>query len=468
MGVEFEPGSFRDASARVFYHNGEVFRALSARAADDWSRIERTGFWRRALAEGQVVATTRADAPQGLGNDWHLVLRHERIPFISYPYEWSFEMLRGAARLQLDLLAAALEDDFVLKDGTAYNVQWRGVQPVFLDVLSFTPLRTGEPWVGYRQFCELCLYPLLLEAYRGVPFQPWLRGRIDGIPAEEMRRLLGGRCLLRAGVFTHVHLHALSQRRYEAAPRRLRTEIAAGGFGKALIQANVRKLQRLVDHLAPPATRSAWASYADAPGYEDQDQASKQQFVQQALSGQSCGLVWDLGANQGVYARIAAASARYVLAIDADRVVVDRMFVDLRRRGVGNVLPLVGNLADPSPSQGWNGEERLRLERRGRPDLVLALALLHHLVIGANIPMRAFLDWLAELTPHLVIEFVDRSDPMVERLLRFKDPAQHADYDLPTFERELAARFEVLTRQPLAGGRRILFFARSQRGPVLA
>ncbi|MGH9161168.1 MAG: methyltransferase, partial [Vicinamibacteraceae bacterium] len=180
------------------------------------------------------------------------------------------------------------------------------------------------------------------------------------------------------------------------------------------------------------------------------------------------GLVWDLGANQGVYARLAAESARYVLAIDADRIVVDRMFTDLRRRGVDNVLPLVGNLADPSPSQGWDGEERLRLERRGTPDLVLALALLHHLIIGANVPMRALLNWLAAIAPHLVIEFVDRSDPMVERLLRFKDAAQHADYDLPTFERELAARFEVLARQPLAGGRRILFFARSHRGPVLA
>ncbi|MGH9162069.1 MAG: methyltransferase, partial [Vicinamibacteraceae bacterium] len=270
-GVEFEAGSFRDASARVFYRNGEVFRALSARAAEDWARIERTQFWRRALAAGQVVATTREDPPHGLGDEWPLVLHHERIPFISYPYEWSFEMLRGAARLQLDLLAAALEEDLVLKDGTAYNVQWRGAQPVFLDVLSFTPLRAGEPWVGYRQFCELCLYPLFLEAYRGVPFQPWLRGRIDGIPADEMRRLLAGRCLLRPGVFAHVHLHALSQRRYESAPRTLRTEIAAGGFGKALIQANVRKLQRLVDRLTPPATRSAWTSYADAPGYEDQD-----------------------------------------------------------------------------------------------------------------------------------------------------------------------------------------------------
>ncbi|MPY89223.1 MAG: methyltransferase [Luteitalea sp.] len=462
MPVEFERGSFRDASARVFYHDGEVFRALSAHAADEWTRIERTRFWQRALAEGRVVGTTRAPAPAGLDGAWALVLRHERIPFVSYPYEWSFEMLREATRLQLDLLAAALEEDLVLKDGTAYNVQWRGVQPVFVDVLSFAPLAPGEPWVGYRQFCELGLYPLLLEAYRGVAFQPWLRGRIDGIPAEEMRRLLGGRALLKPGVFSHVHLHALSQRRFESASRSLRTEIAAGGFGKALIQTNVRKLQRLVGRLARPATRSAWAGYARAPGYEDHDQAAKQQFVRAALGRGRWGHVWDLGANQGVYARLAAEVAEYVVAFDADRVVVDAMFIEHRRRGVTNVLPLVVNLADPSPSQGWNSEERLRLERRGQPDLVLALALVHHLAIGANIPLRALLDWLATLAPHLIIEFVTRDDPMVERLLRFKDPRQHADYDLPTFERELTARFDLLAHQPLAGGRRLLFFARSR------
>ncbi len=170
------PGSFRDPESTVFADETGVVRALSERALADWNALAATAFFPRLAAEGKVVATERLgdDAAAGsVGGDWAGALRHETIPFVSYPYEWTFTMLRDAALLELELLTAALDEDFVLKDGSAYNVQWRGAQPVFIDVGSFEPLGPGEPWAGYRQFCMLFLYPLLVHALVGVPFHPW-------------------------------------------------------------------------------------------------------------------------------------------------------------------------------------------------------------------------------------------------------------------------------------------------------
>src|SRR6476469_6795226 len=203
-----EPASFRDPEARVVYSaTGEVLRELSPRGREDWDALERTRFFRRALEDGRIVATEELEP--GL-------LRHERLPFVSYPYEWPFEMLRDAALLQLGLLEEALTEGFVLKDGSPYNVQWRGSEPVFVDVGSFERLREGEPWAGYRQFCALFLYPLLLQAYRDLPYHPWLRGSIDGIAPRDAANLFSLRDRLRRGVLTHVALHARLERRYEA------------------------------------------------------------------------------------------------------------------------------------------------------------------------------------------------------------------------------------------------------------
>ncbi len=184
-----EPASFRDPDSRVFYAaNGDVCRALSADGLADWQRLAATRFFPQLVAEGRLVGSEliEATAPDGFA----AVLRHETIPFVSYPYEWCFGMLRDAALLQLDLVAAALDEDMILKDASPYNVQWRGARPVFVDVGSFERLREGEPWAGYRQFCSLFLYPLMLQAWKGVPFNVWLRGSLEGISPNEVRGLL--------------------------------------------------------------------------------------------------------------------------------------------------------------------------------------------------------------------------------------------------------------------------------------
>jgi hypothetical protein len=455
-----EPGSFRDRHARVLHLPEGFCRGLSGRALGEWEALSATVFFRRFTDEGKLVRTERIWPAPAAAAEWAAVLRHETIPFISYPYEWCFGMLRDAALLHLELLEAALAEDMTLRDGSAYNVQWRGARPVFIDIPSLARMSPGQAWVGYRQFCETFLYPLFLQACRGVAFQPWLRGSLEGLSAEQCRGLMSLRDLFRPGVFLHVWLQAKLQRLCAGTACDGQGELRSAGFRKELIQANVRKLQRTITRLTwKPASR-AWASYEDRCPYSAAGRAEKVAFVRRVVSSQRWGLVWDLGCNTGTFARLAAHHARYVLALDRDAGAVERLYQDLRCTGQGSVLPLVYDLADPSPGLGWRGRERRPLHERGRPDLVLCLALAHHAVLAGNIPLPNFVDWLTGLAPNLVVEFVTRDDPMVQALLRPKDDPC-ADYDLAVFERRLGACMQIVRREVLSPGTRLLYFARA-------
>lgn len=453
--LELEPGSFRDRGARVFYRDGEVLRGLDAAAYGEWQRVCGSGLPARWMGDGRMVATEELEETL---EPWSAVLRHEPIRFISYPYEWCFDMLRDAARLQLELLTEALDADCTLQDASPFNVQWRGTRPLLIDVTSLKPLAAGEPWIGYRQFCQLFLYPLLLQAYRGLPFQPWLRGSLDGISPEDCWRLMSARDLFRRGVLTHVYLHARAQTGMAASTRSVRAELRSAGFAKAVIQGNLRGLRRVIDGLRWAPNETAWSQYASQTPYAARDEAAKHDFVAGVAAARRRSLVWDLGANTGTYSRLAAEWADAVIAMDADQLAVARLYRALRADGVDNVLPLVVDLMNPSPNLGWRGLERKTLAQRGRPQLTLCLALLHHVVIGGNVPLPQAIAWLAELGGELVVEFVDRGDPMVQGLLRNRVD-QFTDYDLATFDACLRRHYSVLRSETLCDGNRRLYHA---------
>ncbi|WDT94402.1 class I SAM-dependent methyltransferase [Thermoleophilum album] len=465
--ARLDSGSFRDPESRVFYADGEVLRALSAEGLADFEALAQSALFARAQAEGRIVRTERVDDWRALDlplvKEPAAVLRHERVPFVSYPYEWPFSMLKDAALLQLDLLRDALAEALVLKDASPYNVQFVGARATFVDVGSFERLRPGETWTAYRQFCMLFLYPLLLQALRGVDYQPLLRGQIDGIDPFAMRALLPLRDRLRRGVFTHVTLHARLQQRYADRAGEIRSslsrQLADPALQRRLLDANVRKMRKLVERLRWQPASGVWVSYGERNTYSDEDTRLKEQFVEEAAAGARRRLVWDLGCNNGRYARIAARHADYVVAVDADQGPVELLYRDLREEGNDRILPLVMNLADPSPGLGWRGAERRPLWERGRPDLVLALALIHHIAISANVPVREFLDWLHSLGSELVIEFPTRDDPMVQKLLAGKRAGLHPDYERERFERELRELFEIRKSVELPSGTRILYHA---------
>ncbi len=457
----FEPGSFRDEESRVVLNASRVLRVLSPRAKSDFDVVSAKAFFGRAMAEGRLIATQsvplQVSSSEGLEGAWAACVEHERIPFVSYPYEWCFSMLREAAELTLSLLQESLAEDVTMKDGTPYNVQWRGGRGTFIDTGSFAPWES-DPWVGYQQFCQLFLYPLMLQAYKNVPFQPWLRGAIDGIVPEEFARLLSFRDLFRPGCFVHGWLLARAKAGFSGTGAPRSNDLERLGFNKAIVQTGIRKLRHLVSGLSWRESTSQWSDYASNNSYNDADRQTKERFVAAAIGARPRRLVWDIGCNTGTFARIAAEKADYVVALDADHLAIERLFLSLRREGHTRVLPLVSNVANDCGGIGFRGVERQALADRGQPDVVLALALVHHLAFSANISLADQLQWFAHLAGELVIEFVDRSDPMSQILLR-NATRRHADYTQDTFESLLRRHFSEVTKQPLECGTRWLYHA---------
>ena len=455
-----DAGSFRDPASSVFYLNSRVLRGFSERGAADWAKVSTAKFLPRLIEQGKVVGTRPATdgIPTDVAERFSALIEHDRIPFITYPYEWTFSMLQDAAALHLEILLAAQADDFTMKDGYAYNVQFNGVQPVFIDLGSFEPAKNWGPWLGYRQFCQTFLYPLMLQAHKDISFQPFLRGQINGLTPAQMTAILDGRAKWKGGVFKNVTLHAGLEKRFAASETRsVQKEVTKAGFNKDLQIALATKLLKLVRKLAWKRSDSVWSSYGTTCTYDDENKQQKADFVRAAASASPRRLTWDLGCNEGTYSRIAAESSQYVIAADIDDLVIDRLYRTLRKDGPANILPIVVDIVDPSPGLGWRNHERNAFDQREKPDLVLALALVHHLAIGSNIPLPKIVDWFVFLGAEIVVEFVERDDPMAHHLLQNKPPHTHDEYTIEAFTALVESAFTVTHRQQLNLGTRTLF-----------
>ena len=453
-----DPGSFRDPRGRVFTHEGRVFRALSSEGWAAWRQFQGSALFDRLSQSGRVIETREAAGIPLPPGEWAGVLEHAPVPCLSYPYEWPFGALRDAALFFLELLSETLREGFGLRDATPYNIQFRGIRPVHIDLPSFERRGPDGGWNGYGDFCRSFLYPLLLEAHKGIPFQRWVRGTLEGFSPLEMARLFGWRDWAKAGVFKDVVLQAaLGPWGERLDPRAFQNDLRRA-LPLASVLKNIDRLQKIVAGLRSGAPAGPWRNYRRTNPYSEADRRERTRFVDNALSPRRrC--VWDLGSNDGEFAIRAARSAGNVLALDADSTAVEDLRRRLAREGVGNVLPLVVDLADPSPAQGWRGRERRRLEDRSSPDLVLCLALTHHLVISRNIPLREWVEWLGSLRAPLVVEFATREDARVRELLAQKPGDDRPDYDLPNFRNCLGEYFEVRAEQTLGSGTRALFFA---------
>ena len=459
---EVEAGSFRDRDGRIYTSGDRIIRGVSARALEDFGKLQATRFYGQFLESGRLVqsrvlAAEEVPLSADIQEQWAGFIEHSRIPVVSYPYEWTFGMLRDAAILQLDLVEAAILEGLTLKDATPYNVQFVDGRPVFIDIPSFETLQAGAPWSGYRQFCEMFLFPLMLQAYKGIHFQPLLRSSIDGIAIQTAEKLFGFRDRFRKGVLPHVWLQGKLTNRYGASSQNVRSELKTAGFNKELILANVRKMRKLVLKLNWRGDGSEWGSYEEFHNYSESDHLLKETFVGECVAASGAKRVWDIGCNTGQFSKISSANAASVVAMDLDHFAVERLYREIRAEGIKGILTLVQNVADPSPNWGWRNSERTELRVRARPDLVLCLALIHHVVISANIPLEEFISWLAETSDQLIIEYVSRSDDKVEALLRNKED-KYTDYSRQNLENNLQRHFRIERRLSLESGNRFLYW----------
>jgi len=458
-GVSFDSGSFKDPHGGVFFQGARVFRYFTPEGAASFQALAASGLLEKLAQRGAIVGAREVPPEEAAVllravPGTALVVEHPRLPFISYCYEWPFEMLKAAALLHLEVLATALERGYILKDATPYNVQFLGPRPVFVDVASFEPYPDGQPWNAYSQFCRLFLNPLLLQALTGVRFQGWLRGSLDGIAPAQLSRLLPWRHKLRPSVFLHVVLQAWLDRRAASTDAADQSLLHRKVSRKSVLRL-VEGVRRAVEGLRPGPSASPWARYDDENTYSQEARACKEAFVERTLAARRPEVVWDLGCNTGRYSFIAARHAKHVVAMDSDPDAVDVLYRHARDT-TANVLPLVMDLLDPSPDRGWAQAERPGLSQRGPADMALCLALVHHLAIAGNVPLRRVVAWLAQAARSGIIEFVPKEDPGARALLRWRRDV-YPNYSQAAFEAALRERFQITGQCALPGSGRVLY-----------
>lgn len=455
--LEREAASFRDPDGFVYQQDGVLYRQVNQSGRSDYDLLMTSGLYQALVKSRQLVTHTEVDAPAAVPNLAYKVIRPEAVRFISYPYEWSFSQLKDAALLTLDALKTALEHGMILKDASAYNVQFLRGQPVLIDTLSFTRYEPGTPWIGYRQFCQHFLAPLALMSLKDVRLAQLLRVYLDGIPLDLASALLPMRTRLPGGLYLHIHLHARAQRRY--AGQAVDSQGGGRQISKMQLLGLIESLEKNVSGLEWSPAGTSWADYDRQHNYTERALIAKQDFVRSFLSAANPKVVWDLGANTGLFSRIAAENARQVIAFDYDPGAVELGYRHNREAGSENLLTLVMDLTNPSPGIGWRNAERRAMETRGPADLILALALVHHLAIANNLPLPEIAHFFAALGEWVVVEFVPKSDSQVQLLLASRKDI-FPDYTGDGFEAAFYKVFDVVQKERVPESERTLYLLR--------
>ncbi len=453
-------GSFRDPSGFVFTAGGLLYRQVNQVYREEYDALLASGLYAALVREGLMVAHTEVAPTLAADDRAYKVIQPERLPFISYPYEWAFEQLQDAALLTLRIQRLALEHGLALKDASAYNVQFVGCRPVFMDTLSFEHYREGEPWVAYRQFCQHFLAPLALMAYRDVRLGGLLRVHIDGIPLDLARALLPFRARLKLPLLLHIHLHAAAQARYADSAATPAPAVRRGRVSRVSLLGLLDSLESGIRALRWQAGETAWADYYAHTNYSTAALEAKAALVDALLAAVgSLARVCDLGANTGRFSRLACARGAFTVAADVDPGAVTLAYREGKTAGEALLLPLLLDLTNPSPDLGWANAEREAFARRGRFDVVLALALVHHLAIANNTPLPSVAAYFAGLAPQLIVEFVPKSDSQVQRLLAHRADI-FPEYTQAGFERAFGQVYDIVQHLPVPDSERVLYLMR--------
>lgn len=449
-------GSFRDPSGYLFRGaDGVVYRQINNRYREHYDRFRSTHLYDDLTKAKLLVPHVEIDDDLSRFPDAYKIIRPEQIPFISYPYEWCFSQLRDAALLTLEIQKRCLEKGMSLKDASAYNIQFCGAKPIFIDTLSFERLPEGQPWIAYKQFCQHFLAPLALMAHVNPDLIGLMRVHLDGIPLPLAAKMLPGRTKLSPGLVLHIHAHAKMIERFGSKPGDAARGESKRKMSMQGLKGILSSLESAVQKLHPAKSGSVWFGYAETAPYAAGEEDIKKKAVAEFVGSIRPASVWDLGANTGVYSEIAREHAQSVVAMEFDHACVESAYTDFKARGV-DVLPIRMDLTNPSPAMGWAHRERDALVDRGPAGMVMALALIHHICITNNVPLSEFAEYLARLGKHAIVEFVDKPDPMVQHLLSSREDI--FDHYTPNgFKHAFSKHFEFVDHRDCGEAHRTLY-----------
>ncbi len=457
-GQDALQSSFRDPAGFLYKKNQTLYRQINSEYADDYDLLMNSGLYAALVKTRLLVPHEEVELGLAATDQAYKVIRPDVIDYISYPYEWCFSQLQDAALVTIKIQRIALKFGMVLKDASAYNIQFHKGAATFIDTLSFSQYREGEPWVAYRQFCQQFIAPLALMSYTDIRLAQLLRNFIDGVPLDLASRLLPKRSYLKYSLLTHIHLHAKAQQKYANSAEENSKKQQMPKIGRKAYMAFLQGIHSSVKGLKWKQPATEWAVYYSATNYRDESMQHKEQLVEEYLGllRETSMAVHDLGANNGHFSRIGTKLGFSVIAQDIDPVAVQLNYLQSKENKDSRMLPLLLDLTNPSPSIGWSLQERMSLMERIDGEIVMALALIHHLAISNNVPLRLIARFFSNMAEYLIIEFVPKNDSQVKRLLASrKDIFVH--YTQDGFEKAFAEFYATEKQSHIQDSERTLY-----------
>jgi hypothetical protein len=445
-------GSFRDPSGFLFFRQGNLYRQINNFYKDHYTFLNTSGLYHTLIQKKLLIPHSEVDLPPEKPDIAFKIIQPTRIPFISYPYEWCFSQLKQAALLTLEIQKISLDHDMILKDASAYNIQFFEGKPIFIDTLSFERYEPGKPWIAYRQFCKHFIAPLALMCYKDIRLGELLRSNIDGIPLDFASSLLPKTTWLNIGILMHLHLHAKSESKYSGVHKPLEIR----DISKHALLGVLDNLTTTIEKMQWQPKGTEWIGYYHDTNYTRDAFEHKKQLVAEYLDYIKPESVWDLGANNGFFSRIASQKGVFTLAFDMDPACVELNYREISIKNEPNVLPLLLDLTNPSPGIGWQNEERNSLINRGPADTVLALALIHHLAIRTNVPLDRIAEFFSRICKSLVIEFVPKKDSQVNKLLMNRKDIFN-EYTEEDFKQKFSIYFHIVRKERIVSSERTIY-----------
>lgn len=446
--------SFRDKSGFVFEDEGIFYRQINHSYKNHYEHLMTSGLYKVLTPKRWLLSHEElSDADSMKSDEAYKIIRPVQLTFISYPYSWSFGMLKDAALLTLKIQKLALKYGMILKDASAYNVQFIGSQPIFIDSLSFEIYTEGVAWMAYGQFCRHFLAPLALMAYKDVSLNKLLMAYLDGIPLPLASKLLPLKTHFNILIALHIHLHARTQVRLQDKKVGKNHKSLSKNALLQLIESLESAIKKL--NWRPKATE--WHDYYDksvGKAYFEHKKDFVKVFLEQTAP--YTGRIMDLGANDGTFSQLAAKIGKDVLSFDIDPACVEQNYQTLKIQKDTRITPMIVDVTNPDPAIGWQNQERTSLWKRTNAQTTMALALIHHLCISNNIPLSMVAKWFSQITDNLIIEFVPKTDEKVQILLQNRLDI-FDDYTIDNFIIHFSQYFDIKKQTTITPTERILF-----------
>lgn len=451
--------SFRDPDGHVFIHEDILYRQVNKTYEEDYNHLIDSGLYHNLVNRGLLIPHTEVDLDYRVSDSAVKILKPEEVWFISYPYEWCFSQLKDAALATLEIQKIALEHGMTLKDCSAYNIQFHKGKPVFIDTLSFERYRGGEPWIPYKQFCEHFLAPLALMSKKDVRLNQLSRIYVEGVSLSLARSLLPKRTVTNLGLLAHIHAHSGFQKKY--GRKSLDKPKIKKRVSRSSLMGLLDSLESTIKKLSFRPGDGDWGDYYSGDSYTPGGFEHKKQVVGEFIDEIKPKSVWDLGANRGLFGRLASARGIPTISFDSDPECVEKNYLCCVENKEENILPLILDLTNPSPAVGWRLRERLSIFERGPADTVLALALLHHLAISNNIPLDDLAGFFSGICSSLIIEFVPKDDPMVRKMLSMREDI-FRDYNKKEFEENFSKHFKIQSQEDIKDSKRTIYLMKKK------